>query len=268
MNQVLARNIRTLLEKRRAEESKASVEQKMADSITRFTGSMPFVYLHAPFFGFWIVINLGWLAGCGLRPFDPTVVLAMIASVEAIFLSTFILIFQNRMNAMSERRADLDLHISLLAEHEITKILQLASQLAEQVGVLETNSPELAELKRDMAPEKVLDKIQERSSQSRETPAYSRLLFICSTRKNENTLVCLHQWFVSAVRLTLLRFPFFENCAHPRDLSVGTGFRCQNVSTSAILAHRDGWTLTLGFFGRITRLESWRCAGDHDLPIG
>lgn len=61
------------------------------------------------------------------------------------------------MNAMSERRADLDLHISLLAEHEITKILQLVSQLAEQVGVLETNSPELAELKRDVAPEKVLD---------------------------------------------------------------------------------------------------------------
>ena len=167
MNEVLDRNIRTLLEKRRAEERKASVEQKMADSITRFTGSMPFVYLHTALFGFWIVINLGWLAGCGLRPFDPSfVVLAMIASVEAIFLSTFILISQNRMNATSERRADLDLQISLLAEHEITKILQLVSQLAEQVGVLETNSLELAELKRDVAPEKVLDKIQDRSSQS------------------------------------------------------------------------------------------------------
>ena len=45
----------------------------------------------------------------------------MIASVEAIFLSTFILISQNRMNATSEKRADLDLHITLLAEHEITK---------------------------------------------------------------------------------------------------------------------------------------------------
>jgi hypothetical protein len=72
MNQVLARNIRTLLEKRRAEESKASVEQKMADSITRFTGSMPFVYLHTAFSGSWILINLGWLAGGGLRPFDPS----------------------------------------------------------------------------------------------------------------------------------------------------------------------------------------------------
>jgi uncharacterized membrane protein len=108
MNEVLARNIRTLLEKRREEERKASVEQKVADSITRFTGSMRFVYLHAIFFGLWILTNLGWFRFLGAHPFDPSfVVLAMIASVEAIFLSTFILISQNRMNATSERRADL-----------------------------------------------------------------------------------------------------------------------------------------------------------------
>jgi uncharacterized membrane protein len=169
MNEVLARNIRTLLEKRRAEERKASIEQKVADAITRFTGSMPFVYLHAVFFGLWILINLGWLNWFGLRPFDPSfVVLAVIASVEAIFLSTFILISQNRMNATSGRRADLDLHISLLAEHEITKILQLVSQLAERVGIRDGNSSGMAELKRDVAPEKVLDIIEEKVRNSRE----------------------------------------------------------------------------------------------------
>jgi uncharacterized membrane protein len=167
MNEVLARNIRTLLAKRRAEERQASIEQKVADAITRFTGSMPFVYLHSVFFGLWILINLGWLNWFGLRSFDPSfVILAMIASVEAIFLSTFILISQNRMNATSERRADLDLHISLLAEHEITKILQLVSQLAEGVGIRDGNSSELAELKRDVAPEKVLDKIEQQGPQS------------------------------------------------------------------------------------------------------
>jgi uncharacterized membrane protein len=71
------------------------------------------------------------------------------------------------MNALAERRADLDLHISLLAEHEITKILQLVSQLAERADIREGNSPELAELKQDVAPEKVLDTIEERSSESR-----------------------------------------------------------------------------------------------------
>ena len=69
------------------------------------------------------------------------------------------------MNVASERRADLDLHISLLAEHEITKILQLMSQLAEQVGIREAKSREVAELKRDVAPEKVLERIEERSPQ-------------------------------------------------------------------------------------------------------
>jgi uncharacterized membrane protein len=59
------------------------------------------------------------------------------------------------------------LHISLLAEHEITKILQLVSQLAERAGIREGNGPDLAELKRDVAPEKVLDQIEQRSAQSR-----------------------------------------------------------------------------------------------------
>jgi uncharacterized membrane protein len=84
---------------------------------------MAFVYFNAVLFGCWLLINLGWL---GLRPFDPSfVVLAMLASVDAIFLSTFILISQNRIRAMAEKRADLDLQISLLAEHEITQGLQL-----------------------------------------------------------------------------------------------------------------------------------------------
>ena len=74
----------------------------LADSITRFTGSMPFVYLHLLLFGGWIIANL---PGVPLPHFDPTfVALAMVASVEAIFLSTFILITQNRMTAQAERK--------------------------------------------------------------------------------------------------------------------------------------------------------------------
>ena len=164
LNEVLTRNIRTLLEKRRGEERKATVEQKAVEAITRFSGSMAFVYFNAALFGCWLLINLGWL---GVRPFDPSlVVLAMVASVEAIFLSTFILISQNRMGAMAERRADLDLQISLLAEHEITQSLQLVSLIAERLGIREGSSAELSELKRYVAPDKVLDHIE------RETEAH------------------------------------------------------------------------------------------------
>jgi uncharacterized membrane protein len=158
LNQVLTRNIRTLLEKRRREERKATVEQRAVEAITRFSGSMAFVYFNALFFGSWLFLNLGWL---GVRPFDPSfVVLAVIASVEAIFLSTFILISQNRMGRIAERRADLDLQISLLAEHEITQSLQLLCLIAERLGIKEGASAEVSELKRHVAPEKVLDHIE------------------------------------------------------------------------------------------------------------
>jgi uncharacterized membrane protein len=109
-----------LLARRRQEEKTKSVQDRIADAISHFTGSMPFVYLHLFVFGVWIIVNLGWTP---LPQFDPTfVILAMVASVEAIFLSTFVLITQNRMAAQADRRADLDLHISLLAEHEVTQL--------------------------------------------------------------------------------------------------------------------------------------------------
>ncbi len=161
MNEVLVRNIKTLLEKRRQEERGSSAEQKAADAITRFVGSMPFVYIHAVIFAIWTVINVGWLP---LPRFDATfVILGTSASVEAIFLSTFILISQNRMSFLSERRADLDLQVSLLSEHEVTRLIQLVSQIGEKIGVDGSTSRELDELKQDVHPEKVLDRIERES---------------------------------------------------------------------------------------------------------
>jgi len=131
----------------------------MAERISRFAGSMRFVYLHAVLYGFWIAANIGIVPA--VEPWDPTlVVLAMIASVEAIFLSTFILIGQNRMAASVDRRAELDLQISLLAEREITKLVELVSGIAARIGVEQPNRAEIEEMKREVAPETVLDVIQ------------------------------------------------------------------------------------------------------------
>src|SRR4051794_25197813 len=108
----LERNIEALLQRRQREAQNKAGQARMADAITRFTGSMRFVYLHLGLFGLWILVNLGWLP---LPRFDPSfVILAMFASVEAIFLSTFVLISQNRLTALAEQRAELDLQISLL----------------------------------------------------------------------------------------------------------------------------------------------------------
>ena len=92
------------------------------------------------------------------------VVLAMVASVEAIFLSTFVLITQNRMAAAAEKRAELDLQVSLLTEHEITRLIQLVSAIGDRLGLEEVRDPELNELKDEMHPERVLDKIDRASA--------------------------------------------------------------------------------------------------------
>ena len=159
LSPVLERNIRALQLRRQREEREASLEERLADAITRFTGSMRFVYLHLAFFGFWIVANLGWLPG--VPSWDPSfVVLAMWASVEAIFLSTFVLISQNRMAAAADKRADLDLQISLLAEHEVTRLVTLASAIAARIGVRTEADAEVAEITQDVAPEAVLDELE------------------------------------------------------------------------------------------------------------
>jgi uncharacterized membrane protein len=159
MAQVVDRNIQALLEQRREQAQGRSRQERIADRITRFTGSMKFVYIHLLLFGLWILINLGWLPG--VRRFDPSfVVLAMVASVEAIFLSTFVLITQNRMAALADKRADLDLQISLLAEHEITRLITLVTAIAERMGLELARDPELAELSQDVAPEKVMEKME------------------------------------------------------------------------------------------------------------
>jgi uncharacterized membrane protein len=155
LTSVLERNIRALQRRRRREEAEARFEQRLADAITRFTGSMPFVYLHLLIFGAWIAVNL-----TGIAAFDPSfVILAMAASVEAIFLSTFVLISQNRMAEEADKRADLDLQISLLSEHELTKLAQIVEKIAKRVGVDESER-ELDEVKKDIEPQEVLDEIE------------------------------------------------------------------------------------------------------------
>jgi uncharacterized membrane protein len=122
---------------------------------------MRFVWLHLALYGSWVAVNLGWLPV--LPRFDPTfVVLAMIASVEAIFLSTFILIAQNRSQAEADRRADLSLQVNLLAEQEITRLVRIVSEIGARMDVPDARHPELEELKKEVQPEQVLKTIEDR----------------------------------------------------------------------------------------------------------
>ena len=148
------------MEERRAREAiRASLSEKISDRVTRFAGSMTFVGVHAVAYGLWVAVNLGAIPG--VRPFDPSfVVLAMEASVEAIFLSTFVLISQNRMMGAAARQSDLDLQINLLAEHELTRLVKLVDAMATKMGVDVVDREELSEIVEDVSPEAVLDRLE------------------------------------------------------------------------------------------------------------
>jgi len=164
MAHIVERNIDALLDRRKKEERNKTREEKVADSITRFTGSMLFVYIHLALFATWILWNAHLL---GLKPFDPSfVVLAMFASVEAIFLSTFVLISQNRMNAQADKRADLDLQVSLLTEHEVTRLITLVTAMAQKMDIAEAYHAEIDELAKDVHPEEVMDTMEQHKEQS------------------------------------------------------------------------------------------------------
>jgi uncharacterized membrane protein len=162
--EVVVRNINALLNRSQEEEKRKTRGERIADAITGFTGSMTFVYIHLIIFGIWIIWNLGWL---GLKPFDPSfVVLAMIASVEAIFLSTFVLISQNRMNAQADKRAELNLQVNLLAEHEITRLIQLVTAMAKKMDIPESYDAEIDILAKDVQPEKVLETMEKHTKEA------------------------------------------------------------------------------------------------------
>ena len=121
---------------------------------------MVFVYIHAAIFGIWIIANSGLVPG--IPRWDPSlVILAMFASVEAIFLSTFVLINQNLMAIADDERADLHLQIGLLNEQETTKLLTLVSAIAQRLDIHSPVDEEVAELAEDIMPNDILEKLAE-----------------------------------------------------------------------------------------------------------
>jgi len=159
LSDVIERNIQNQVRLRSEAVSHRTFQERMADVITAFSGNMSFLYLHALWFGLWVLLNIGWF---GIRPFDPFPysLLTMIVSLEAIFLSTFVLISQNRSGAEADRRTDLALHVGLLTEHEVTRALRMLDAIQEQLGVANDPESDLAQLELETKPEDVLAEIQ------------------------------------------------------------------------------------------------------------
>lgn len=119
--------------------------EKVADKITENTGSITFLLINCYWFFAWIVLNsdvIPWI-----HPFDPYPfgLLTMIVSLEAIVLAIFVLISQNRAAKISALRDELQLQVNLIAEEEITKVLEVLSDIRTKVGV-KKEDPELAKM--------------------------------------------------------------------------------------------------------------------------
>ena len=113
-----------------------TVADRISDAIANFVGSIPFVAVHVVWFGIWVALN------AGIWKFDPYpfALLCMLVSLEGVLLSTFVLIKQNRMSQRADQRGHLDLQINLLAEKEVTKILQLQRLICQRLEIKEAES--------------------------------------------------------------------------------------------------------------------------------
>jgi uncharacterized membrane protein len=122
-----------------------TVIQVAADRLNDIAASTPFLLFHVVWFLVWIPWNLGWF---GLREFDPYPFgfLTMVVSLEAIFLSIFVLMAQKRESAIAELREELALQVNLRIEEESTKTLQLVAGLYTRLGHRIAEDPELKDM--------------------------------------------------------------------------------------------------------------------------
>ena len=138
--------------------AKRGVADHTAAFVARFGGSMAFVWIHVLIFSSWIAFNT-WP---GLPHFDPYpfTFLTLVVSLEAIFLSSFILISQNYEMRITERRSQLDLQINLLSEQENTKMLQMLARIARKVGADCDDDPEIQALEEATRPDMLVRQIE------------------------------------------------------------------------------------------------------------
>lgn len=159
VGELIQHNIETILELEKSEKRLLSRTDRFAKIIARFGGSMKFVAFNLIFATAWIVFN-SWPGRLPLDPF-PFNLLGLMASLEAILLSTFILISQNRDAELAEERNQLELQINLLAEQENTKMLGMLKLIANKLDIDVSQYPEVEVLEKITEPEELAAQIKE-----------------------------------------------------------------------------------------------------------
>ena len=158
------KNVRTIIALENSAKSATTAGERLAARVATFCGNMIFVWVHLAFFATWIFYNtLPWFVPHG-DPF-PFVALTFVVSLEAIFLSAFILISQNEEKRLTKQRSHLNLQITLLTEQENTRMLKILNAIAAKVGAEIDDDPRLATLEESTRPEKLMDQIDAATSE-------------------------------------------------------------------------------------------------------
>lgn len=160
IHDLTGRNLRSVLENEQEAKSGISVSEKLATMIAEFCGSMPFIWIHLVWFILWVLLNT---SVTDIKHFDPFpfLLLTFSVSLEAIFLSAFILISQNHETRMTEQRSHLDLQINMLTEQENTLMLKMLRSIALKVGADFVEHPDMSAMEEAMQPEKLLEQIDQ-----------------------------------------------------------------------------------------------------------
>ena len=160
VDQLTERNVTVIRELEEAAKEERTRTDRFAEAIANFCGSMTFVWVHVVWFGIWILINVVPRLP-HIDPF-PFTFLTLVVSLEAIFLSTFILISQNHDSKISERRNHLDLQINLLSEQENTQMLVMLRAIAEKVGANLSRDDQVEALSEETKPQRLVKQIKAR----------------------------------------------------------------------------------------------------------
>jgi uncharacterized membrane protein len=158
-NEITRRNVRTVRELEELAVAEPSVADRIGSFVARFAGSIYFALVHVVLVIAWIAVN----SVPGLPHWDPYpfTLLTMWASLEGVFIASFILIAQNYAMRLSERRAQLDLQVNLLAEQETTQALKLLEEIARKVGAQSGQDAEVAALAEATRLETLAEQIEE-----------------------------------------------------------------------------------------------------------
>lgn len=143
LDELVQRNVEIVAEIEKKFKDSRTWSDRLADTIAKFCGSMVFVWIHVAWFGSWLIINSVPALPKAIKwdqpPFE---MLTLVVSLEAIFLSTFVLISQNRSQLLADKRANLDLQINLLAEEETTQLMEKIDRICEKLEIPVDNDME------------------------------------------------------------------------------------------------------------------------------